>query len=76
MPAFNVAASTFAPIFVLGVWWRGMTEKGAIAGMLVGLLPSLYFIMLPQAVPEAIRYPIPGLFTVPMGFLAVTCQSS
>ncbi|HBV96702.1 MAG: sodium transporter [Peptococcaceae bacterium BICA1-7] len=69
--AFNVAASTFAPIFVLGIWWRGMTEKGAIAGMLVGLLSSLYFIFLPSLVPEAIRYPVPGLFTVPLGFLAV-----
>ncbi|MFZ5648600.1 MAG: cation acetate symporter [Bacillota bacterium] len=69
--AFNVAASTFAPIFVLGIWWRGMTEKGAIAGLLVGLLSSLYFIFLPDLVPAAIRYPVPGLFTVPMGFLAV-----
>ncbi|MHB8918146.1 MAG: sodium/solute symporter, partial [Desulfocucumaceae bacterium] len=69
--AFNVAASTFAPIFVLGIWWRGMTEKGCIAGLLVGLLSSMYFIFLPQLVPVAIRYPVPGLFTVPMGFLAV-----
>lgn len=69
--AFNVAASTFAPIFVLGIWWRGMTERGAIAGMLVGLLSSLYFIFLPELVPAAIRYPVPGLFTVPLGFLSV-----
>ncbi|MHB8158194.1 MAG: sodium:solute symporter family transporter, partial [Desulfocucumaceae bacterium] len=69
--AFNVAASTFAPIFVLGIWWRGMTEKGAIAGMVVGLLSSMYFIFLPSLVPDVIQYPVPGLFTVPMGFLAV-----
>ncbi|HBX22740.1 MAG TPA: cation acetate symporter [Desulfotomaculum sp.] len=69
--AFNVAASTFAPIFILGIWWRGMTEKGAIAGMLVGLISSLYFIFLPQFVPEAMRFPVPGLWTVPLGFLAV-----
>jgi len=69
--AFCVAASTFAPIFVLGIWWRGMTEKGAIGGMLVGLLSTMYFIFLPQFVPEAMRYPVPGLWTVPLGFLAV-----
>jgi len=69
--AFNVAASTFAPIFVLGIWWRGMTEKGAVAGMLVGLLSSCYFIFLPQLVPAAMRFPVPGLWTVPLGFLAV-----
>lgn len=69
--AFCVAASTFAPVFILGIWWRGMTEKGALAGMILGLLSNVYFIFLPQFVPEAIRYPIPGLFTVPIGFLSV-----
>jgi cation/acetate symporter len=48
-----------------------MTEKGAIAGLLVGLFSSLYFIFLPELVPAAIRYPVPGLFTVPLGFLSV-----
>ncbi|MCW0213778.1 MAG: cation acetate symporter [Pseudonocardia sp.] len=34
--AFAVAASTFCPLLVLGVWWRGLTAKGAIAGVLAG----------------------------------------
>ena len=34
--AFAVAASTFAPLLVLGIWWRGLTATGAIAGLLVG----------------------------------------
>jgi Na+(H+)/acetate symporter ActP len=34
--AFAVAASTFCPLLVLGIWWRGLTDVGAIAGMLVG----------------------------------------
>ena len=34
--AFVVAASTFCPLLVLGIWWRGLTDRGAIAGMLVG----------------------------------------
>ena len=33
---FAVAASTFCPLLVLGIWWRGLTAKGAIAGVLVG----------------------------------------
>ena len=34
--AFAVAASTFCPLLVLGIWWRRLTDAGAIAGMLVG----------------------------------------
>jgi len=34
--AFAVAASTFCPLLVLGIWWRRLTDVGAIAGMLVG----------------------------------------
>ncbi|MDT0200542.1 cation acetate symporter [Nocardioides sp. AE5] len=34
--AFAVAASTFCPLLVLGIWWRGLTATGALAGLLVG----------------------------------------
>lgn len=34
--AFAVAASTFCPLLVLGIWWRGLTAAGALAGLLVG----------------------------------------
>jgi Na+(H+)/acetate symporter ActP len=37
---FAVAASTFCPLLVLGVWWRGLTAAGGIAGVLVGGLSS------------------------------------
>ncbi|WP_330472862.1 sodium/solute symporter [Terrabacter sp. C0L_2] len=33
---FAVAASTFCPMLLLGIWWRGLTARGAIAGMVVG----------------------------------------
>ncbi|MCW0213777.1 MAG: cation acetate symporter [Pseudonocardia sp.] len=38
---FAVAASTFCPMLVLGIWWRGLTSAGAIAGMCVGGATSL-----------------------------------
>lgn len=38
--AFAVAASTFAPLIVLGIWWAGLTDAGAIAGLLVGGLTT------------------------------------
>ncbi|HEV7209667.1 MAG TPA: cation acetate symporter [Mycobacteriales bacterium] len=34
--AFAVAASSFCPLLVLGIWWRGLTEAGALAGIGVG----------------------------------------
>ncbi len=34
--AFAVAASTFCPLLVLGIWWRRLTDVGAIAGLLTG----------------------------------------
>lgn len=34
--AFAVAASTFCPLLVLGIWWRRLTAVGAIAGLFTG----------------------------------------
>ncbi|MFZ5495322.1 MAG: cation acetate symporter [Verrucomicrobiota bacterium] len=39
--AFAVAASSYFPLLFMSVWWRGMTMKGAAAGMLGGGLPAL-----------------------------------
>ncbi|HEY0815308.1 MAG TPA: cation acetate symporter [Pseudonocardia sp.] len=33
---FAMAASTFCPLLVLGIWWRGLTAAGAAAGVAVG----------------------------------------
>ncbi|RBM06935.1 cation acetate symporter [Streptomyces sp. PT12] len=35
--AFAVAASTFCPLLVLGIWWRGLTPAGAAAGLAAGV---------------------------------------
>jgi Na+(H+)/acetate symporter ActP len=34
--AFAVAASTFGPMLVLGIWWPRLTVRGALAALLVG----------------------------------------
>ncbi len=34
--AFAVAASSFCPLLLLGIWWRGLTDVGAVLGLLVG----------------------------------------
>ncbi|WEK61943.1 MAG: cation acetate symporter [Candidatus Microbacterium colombiense] len=33
---FVIAASTLSPVVLLGVWWRGLTARGAVAGMVCG----------------------------------------
>ncbi len=36
---FAFTASTICPVLLLGIWWRGLTDAGAIAGgMLIGAL--------------------------------------
>jgi cation/acetate symporter len=34
--AFAIAASTFCPLLILGIWWRRLSTTGAAAGLLVG----------------------------------------
>ncbi len=38
--AFAMAASTFCPLLLLGIWWRRLTDVGAIAGLVAGGLGS------------------------------------
>jgi len=35
--AFSMAACTFFPLFLLGIWWSGSNKSGAIAGLATGL---------------------------------------
>ncbi|MCB1777884.1 MAG: cation acetate symporter, partial [Candidatus Competibacteraceae bacterium] len=42
--AFVVAASTFTPVLILGIWWKGANKAGAISGLLVGgILSGILF---------------------------------
>jgi cation/acetate symporter len=34
--AFALAASTFCPLLLLGIWWERLTARGAAAGLVVG----------------------------------------
>ncbi len=36
--AFALAASTFCPLLLLGIWWDGLTARGAAAGLVTGAL--------------------------------------
>ena len=44
--AFAVAASTFCPLLVLGVWWRGLSTVGATAGLVIGGVLAMAAVLL------------------------------
>ncbi|HZS23109.1 MAG TPA: cation acetate symporter [Pseudonocardiaceae bacterium] len=77
--AFAVAASTFCPLLVLGIWWRGLTDVGAAAGVLLGgglafaaVLPAAAGILPPEWQPVLAQ---PAAFTVPLAFLTMVVVS-
>ncbi|MGH3833066.1 MAG: cation acetate symporter [Pseudonocardiaceae bacterium] len=77
--AFAVAASSFCPLLVLGIWWRGLTDVGAAAGMLAGgglavcsVLPAAAGV-LPPGWQEMLAQP--AAFTVPVAFLTMVVVS-
>ncbi|MBL8428387.1 MAG: cation acetate symporter [Dechloromonas sp.] len=43
--AFSIAGSAFFPALVLGIFWERATRIGALAGMAVGTILSIYYIV-------------------------------
>ena len=84
--AFSVGASAFVPMLLTGIWWKGTTERGASAGMLVGLVGSITIIFLNilqqlgtigkdgvLGFVGSLTYPV--LFTFPLGLLTIIIVS-
>jgi Na+(H+)/acetate symporter ActP len=78
--AFAVAASTFCPLLVLGIWWPRLTAHGAIVGMVTGLLASAgviavdLFLGAPPGL-AAILLGQPALWSVPLAFATMVLVS-
>lgn len=81
---FAMAASTLCPLLLLGIWWRGLTATGAIAGLIVGAVSSIAATLL--AVSGAVDgstlggWPAaiagyPAAVTVPLAFAAMILGS-
>lgn len=80
--SFSLAASAFVPAMVLGIFWRGTTRRGAVAGMLAGSAMTIYYMLtqvpaLQAVLPAMLQgnglwwgiQPISaGVFGVPVGF--------
>ncbi len=81
---FAVAASTLCPLLVLGIWWRGLTAAGAVAGLTVGAVSTAAATLLAVTgwVDEdvlggwpAVVVGYPAAVTVPLAFSTMVAVS-
>ena len=56
--------ATFGPLVLLALYWRGMTAKGAIAGLITGFISVVLWHNVPASV-----HPIFGLYEIVPGFV-------
>ena len=78
--AFAVAASTFCPLLVLGIWWRRMSTVGAAAGLLVGGVAAISAVLVnvigpPQGGWLGALIAQPAAWTMPLAFATVIVVS-
>lgn len=71
--AFAVAASTFFPLLTLGIWWRRMTEPGALAGVMVG--GTIAAVVVVGKLAGLWTFDQPAIISVPASFLAIVVVS-
>jgi cation/acetate symporter len=77
--AFSIAGACFFPALVLGIFWRRATRQGAVAGMLVGLGLTLYYLVGVKFMGMEKWWGIgdvsAGVFGIPCGFLTIVLVS-
>lgn len=77
--AFALAASTFCPMFLLGIWWSRLTARGAAAGMCAGMLIATSAIFAGLALGEPTGglalLQQPAIGSVPVAFLVMIAVS-
>jgi Na+(H+)/acetate symporter ActP len=70
--AFALAASTFCPLLVLGIWWRGLTAPGAVAGLIAGGIGAGLAPLVRASIDTTATWRIlidyPAAWSVPLGF--------
>ena len=78
--AFAVAASSFCPLLVLGIWWRGLTDIGAAAGIIAGGGAAIGAVLLTVLGPPltgwvSVLIGQPAAWTVPLAFAVMVTVS-
>jgi cation/acetate symporter len=71
---FGIAASTFAPVLLMTVWWTRYTRQGVVATFVVGLVVSMVYTFAKYSGMESLLgLPVlvnPALYGVPAAFAA------
>ena len=79
--AFALAASTFCPMFLLGIWWSGLTARGAATGMIAGATVASVGIFAGLIAGDNVNGALgallaqPAVVSVPIAFLTMTSVS-
>jgi cation/acetate symporter len=74
----GIAAAANFPVLLLAMYWKGLTTRGAVAGIVVGLVSAVLFVVLSKAVWVTVLgnatalfpYEQPALFAMPLAFCA------
>src|SRR5215831_14739556 len=83
--AFAIAASSFFPVLVLGIWWRELTTMGAALGAAVGgvaatlaILTTMLAAASPGLTDALVHHPAlavvlaqPAIVTIPLAFVVM-----
>ncbi len=77
---FAFTASTICPLLLLGIWWRSLTARGAIAGMLAGAIACGLSLIVSSLLPEvdALWFHMlrqPAAWSVPLAFVVMIAVS-
>ncbi len=71
--AFSMAASTFFPIVLLGIFWKRANGPGAIAGMIGGLVTTIFYMVMNYINPTfnvlGITHLGSGIFGLPVAII-------
>ena len=77
--AFSIAAASFFPALVLGIFWKRANKAGAVAGMLVGFGLTLFYLVnvkfLGMTPWFGIKDVSAGIFGIPLGFITIWAVS-
>jgi Na+(H+)/acetate symporter ActP len=78
--AFTVAASTFCPLLLLGIWWPRLTDAGAAAGLVLGGSLAVGAITVSTLLPELSGWPDallaqPAAWAMPAALLTMVLVS-
>ncbi|MEW6738400.1 MAG: VC_2705 family sodium/solute symporter [Nitrospirota bacterium] len=72
--AFSLAAASFFPALVMGIWSKRANKAGAVAGMVVGLGVTLFYMVGSRFFGLnwwGIKTVSSGIFGIPLGFITI-----